>query len=247
MKKRLFLITSVVLSMIFIFSGCKKAQTPQTPAKAEETAVLWVNSEPVYEEEYKFYLETMKIMVANNIDASPDEIDWSTAEFSGKKALEMIKQSACDDIARKKTAAAEAKARSLTVTEEEKNAVLTQFMTEYFNTDSKDEILEKCGISAETLAIVTEDVAYSRKLQEALLSEGNMEDITEDELRGKYDAKLAELASSGEAATLGRFDDEAVRDLLKKEIVAERVNAVIDSLADSAEVKINNEKLSEIN
>lgn len=161
--------------------------------------VMTVNGAKVTGGEYRFYLGVMKEMIAVELSKnSADEVDWENDEVESKKAIEVAKQRAYDDIVKIKVAAAEAKSRGLVVSSDEKSSVSSSILS-YFGTADKEQVLKDCELSDEAFSSMVEDLALSQKLQEdiATENEASLSEISADEVRAKYDSLLEQYAASG--------------------------------------------------
>lgn len=190
--KKLSRILTLVLAVVIMaasFTGCETVDVSE---------VLTVNGAKVTGGEYRFYLSVMKEMIAYELGKlSSDDVNWDTDEIEGDKALEVAKQRAYDDLVSNKVSAQEAKKRNLVVSSDEKGNVENSILT-YFGGMSKAEIIKQCEISDEVFNSIVEDLAYSQKLGESIFMDTSLVgEISDEELRAKYDSKLEQVAAEG--------------------------------------------------
>ncbi len=189
---RRFKVLTIILSVficITSFTACNAIDVSE---------VLTVNNTKITGGEYRFYLSIMKEMIADELGKmNSADVNWETDEIEGQKAIEVAKQRAYDDLVGKKVSSQEAKKRGLSISNYEKTNVSNSILT-YFGGKTKAEVLKQCELSNEVFNSIVEDLAYSQKLSESIYSDASLVgEITEDELRAKYDSKLEQIAAEG--------------------------------------------------
>ncbi len=159
--------------------------------------VMNVNGEKVTGGEYRFYLGAMKQLIAAELSKdSADAVDWENDELEGKKAIDIAKQRAYDDLVNCIVASSEAKKRGLVVSGEEKRAVSDSILS-YFGGTDKATVLKECQLSEEIFNSLVEDLALTQKLQEEFTKDESIADVSEEEIRAKYDSLLEQYTASG--------------------------------------------------
>ncbi len=159
--------------------------------------IINVNGEKVTGGEYRFYLGAMKQLIAAELSKeSADAVDWENDELEGKKAIDVAKQRAYDDLVNCVVASAEAKKRGLVVSNEEKSAVSNSILS-YFGGADKATVLKDCELSEEIFDSLVEDLALTQKLQEEFTKDESIAEVSDEEIRAKYDSILEQYAASG--------------------------------------------------
>ncbi len=148
--------------------------------------VISVNGSEISEEEYKFYVEVMKMQVLSQ-EGAVDEA--AATEFlkngmvEGKIASDYIKEEALKQVLRNETAVVKAKEAGIKLTEEEINAARSA------NVD--DETLKMYNISKHTYADIMEKTTLVSKYYDELSADGEKFVAGDEEIFAKLDEEYA--------------------------------------------------------
>lgn len=183
-KKIIALIGAFVLC-VGVFAGCSMENTQE---------VFSVNGEAVGRGEFTFFLENMKALIAqeSNLDTT-DESIWDTAEIDNKKAIDVAKDKAVEDVVSLLVQVQKAKEEGLTLTEDDQKEINKQkntFVQQYGGENSFNEQLKSWQISEDTFDEILQDYKYASKLQEKYMAEDEkINNITDEEIQAKYDSE----------------------------------------------------------
>ncbi len=182
MKKMMALICALMM-IVTVFAGCSGESTQE---------VLSVNGEKVTMGEFNFYLESMKEMIAyeSNLDIV-DENSWSTIEIDNKKAIDVAKEKAVDDVVSVMVQVQKAKKDGIVLTDSDKLEIGKQKNTliqQFGGQSAFDEQLKKWKISSNTFDQIMQNYMYASKLQAKYVEEdADINNITDEEIQAKYD------------------------------------------------------------
>ena len=156
-KKKIFLITAAVLSMmaITIISGCS---TPQKPVAAT------IDNQSVYEQEITDRIDRVK--VANNI--TTDE-QWAQYLFQTSETPASIRQVFIDEIVRNKLIKSIATERGITASNEEIDAQYIMIKN-YYGDDFEDAI-KAYGYTEESYRDSVEAMVLEQKIKQSMENE----------------------------------------------------------------------------
>ena len=183
-KKVIALVCAAVLC-IGMFAGCSMENTQEA---------LTVNGEAVTRGEFTFFLENMKALIAqeSNLDIT-DESSWETAEIDNKKAIDVAKDKAVEDVVSLMVQVQKAKEAGITLTDDDKKEIGKQkntFIQQYGGENSFNEQLKAWQISSDTFDKILQDYKYASKLQEKYMAEDEkINNITDEEIQAKYDSE----------------------------------------------------------
>lgn len=183
--KVIALICAAVLC-IGMFSGCE-----------DTTEVFSVNGEKITRGRFTFYLENMKEMIAqeSNLDIT-DENSWSTIEIDNKKAIDVAKEKALDDVVSLIVQVQKAKEAGITLNNDDKKNIGKQknnIIQQYGGEAGFNEQLKKWNITSETFDQIMQDYMYASKLQTKYVDEDEkINNISEEEILAKYNSAKQE-------------------------------------------------------
>ena len=168
-----------------IIAGCSVQDTKE---------VFSVNGEKITRGKFMFYLENMKELIAqeSNVEIT-DENSWSTVEIDNKKAIDVAKEKALEDVVSLMVQVQKAKEEGITLTNEDKKAIGKQknsFIQQYGGENGFNEQLKKWQITSDTFDEILQDYKYASKLQEKYMAENEkIKTVTDEEIQAKYDAE----------------------------------------------------------
>lgn len=182
MKIAVFLLALVFCTALF--AGCEKSSQE----------VFSINSEKVTRGEFMFYFERMKEMIAqeSNLDTSVADI-WDTAEIDNKKAIDVARENALDNMVSVKVQVQKAKEEGLTLTSDDRDDIRKEkknLIQQYGGENGFNEQLKKWQVTSDIFNNILEDYKYASKLQEKYMTEDEkISTVTDEEIQAKYDTE----------------------------------------------------------
>ena len=183
-KRKIIALLCALVFCIGVFAGC--AQDSQE--------IFSVNGEKVTRGKFMFFLENMKEMIAeeSNLDIK-DESSWETAEIENKKAIDVAKENALNDVVSLMVQVQKAKEEGITLSNDDKKAIGKQknsFVQQYGGENSFNEQLKKWQITSDIFDEILQDYKYASKLQEKYMAEDEkISTVTDEEIQAKYDTE----------------------------------------------------------
>lgn len=187
LKKVIAIVCSAML-IIAIMSGCGQ----------DTREVLSVNGEKVSYGKFVFFLENMKEMIASESDIDiTDEASWSTVEIDNKKAIDVAKEKAVDDVVSLMVQVQRAKSEGIELTDEDKKSIGKQknsIVSQYGGESGFKEKLKEWKISSEIFDQIMQDYMYASKLQAKYLEQNEqINNVTDEEIQVKYNDEKEKL------------------------------------------------------
>lgn len=155
--------------------------------------VLNVNGEKVALGEFTFYLESMKQLIAeeSSLDIT-DEASWQTVEIDNKKAIDVAKEKAIDDVVSVMVQMQKAKEEGIVLTDKDKTEIGKEKNNYIQQLGGKSEFeaqLKKWGISSAAFDKILQNYKYASKLQAKYIEENEaINSIADEEVQAKYDS-----------------------------------------------------------
>ncbi len=153
--------------------------------------VFSVNGEKITQEKFSFFLESMKEMIALESDLEiVDENSWSTIEIDNKKAIDVAKQKALDDVVSLIVQVQKAKSEGIVLTDDDLNLIKAQkqkIILQYGGEKNFKQKLAGWSVSSEEFDKIMQDYMYASKLEAKYKAENEkINTITEEEILAKY-------------------------------------------------------------
>lgn len=236
--KQMTKITAVVLALAVALgvSGCGRLQI------SKELAM--VNGNMVSVAEYKYYLESIKQQMVQEAGTQDEKAFWS-GEIDGKKAPDVAKERATEEMIRVEIAASKAREKGLTLDSATEGQINTLVKAKDKQTKAQvDSIKESTGLSSQGLKdLLIKTSLASMYAQNVQSNEPDKLEVSEEAITEKYNSDYALvkhiliLSSKEEDAAA---DPEATADpeaSAEPEISAEDYKAQQKQLADDVLAK----------
>ncbi len=231
-KKMLAIFCAVVFCASVLF-GCSK----------NSQEVFSVNGEKITQEKFSFFLESMKEMIAAESDLDiVDENSWSTIEIDNKKAIDVAKQKALDDVVSLIVQVQRAKSEGIVLTDDDMNLMKAQkqkIILQYGGETGFKQKLDSWHVSSEEFDKIMQDYMYASKLEAKYKAEDEkINTITEEELLAKYNTLKEEMICESIFAKhiLIMVDKQTdTKPALTQEQAQEQVQTVLARLSDGEE------------
>ena len=113
-KRKIIALLCALVFCVGVFAGCVQ----------DSQEIFSVNGEKVTRGKFMFFLENMKEMIAeeSNLDIK-DASSWETAEIENKKAIDVAKENALNDVVSLMVQVQKAKEEGITLSNDDKKAI----------------------------------------------------------------------------------------------------------------------------
>lgn len=182
MKKAMAAVLALVTAMSI--SGCGRLQISREAAT--------INGEMVSVGEYRYYLESIKEQMVQEAGATDEETFW-TSEIDGKKASDVAKERAMEEMLRIEIACSKAKENGLSVDSATENQISTLVKSKDKQTKAQvDSILEMTGLTEQGLQkLLMKTSLASTYAQDIQLTAPDKLAVSEEEVNEKYQSDYA--------------------------------------------------------
>ncbi len=188
-SKKLAVLTAVFIA-ISVLAGC---------AVQKNTTIATVNGEAVLAEDFPYFFRAMQdtmIQEANITDPAKANEFWESTEIDGKKAEEVARERALDELVKMVITVQKAKEQGLTLTSEEEQDVKTQknnYVQQWGGREAYLTQLENMGMTEKAFERFLERMAYYDKMSQKLIEEDERYTISDE-------AAIAHIKDSGKVS-----------------------------------------------
>ena len=181
-QKKVLMTICVALLCLSMLVGCGQ----------DNRELFSINGEKITIGEFSFFLDNMKEMIAAESDLDiKDEHSWATVEIDNKKAIDVAKEKALEDVVSLVVQVQKAKQEGIELTNDDKKEIGKQklsFIQQYGGEVAFNQMLDMWHISSDTFDKIMQYYKYASKLQTKYISDDEkINNITEEEIVAKYD------------------------------------------------------------
>lgn len=177
----LFCIAFIAFSLL---SGCV----------VDKREILSVGNTKITKGEFMFYLDGIKQLMAQDAALNiTDEESWQTVEIGGKKAIDVAKDKALDEVVKIALQVEKAKESGIKLDENDKRIMGRQknsVIQTYGGTDNFNAQLSKWGLGTAGFDKIVENYMYSSKYREQVTSKEGFAGFSEEQINYRYQIGL---------------------------------------------------------
>lgn len=160
-----------------------------------------VNGEKITSGVFKFYLENMKALLIQQLGLQiTDDASWSTVEIENRKALDVAKEKALEDVVGITVQVQRAKEAGITLTEEDKAAIRKQKSAQiqkFGGEDAFNNKLSQWQITSSDFDTILQNYKIASKYKDKLVAEdAGLSEVSDNEVQEEYDRQKEEVTNN---------------------------------------------------